>query len=1406
MALKAAKAALDEQDYGVAIKQAAKVLVTDPQNYHANVFLGLALGKQGKYDEAAGAYTEATQVKPNEALAWQGLIDLYDKQGRIQLDGYRVAAVELARIYMEADDRVRCQAIVDKFLTFAKEHGTRTQYKQALELLLPTSTLYDYLEGRIPNPAHTYSKIAAIIEADEKERVNKEIGERRTRFGAKIGQVKAEVNRDVLAGSALEQMYQSIIDWSTEDDVRRRYEEKLLQRAYDVLLVLPAQEKAQKREQVWQLARGIVILKHPFELAWEIVLEWHDGEELAEWDAGILREFIEFFPQNGLAKVIQGYITSDINSTARGVNQGSAETKLKNKDDNHNTLSAEDRLLLMTDGVYQSTQSSLAHRLLSEYYLSLEEYEGAVDTARKAYRLAIIQAQACGLKTEQNIDAINITLATSLIHYQSPRNHSEAKSLFDEVLERKPLLTPALIGIGLILEDQEDFVGAIDFLTRAIARDPSRIAVRVEAAWCNALNGDFSLGLGELETCLLEIDGTDSRTLEMRAQTLYRIGICIWELDPSKRARKDRKGAYSRFLSAIQANMNYAPAYTSLGIYYSDYAKDRARARKCFQKAFELSPSEIEAAQRLAQAFADQRDWDLVEIVAQRVVDSGKVRPSPGSRRKAFSWPYAALGVVQLNRQDYAKSIVSFQSALRISPAHYHSWVGLGESYHNSGRYIAATKAFQQSQSLESNLDERVVGDTWFAKYMLANVKRELGDHSEAIIDFQEVLRRRPNEFGVSIALLQTFNEASWRSVELGFFGRAVEYAREAITLASTIAGHRVDAFNLWKGVGDACSIFSWVRARTEEFPVEQVRVLLKTNLDTQQYDSFADIDGVGRETVKLSSIGETEESVKISQCLDAAMLAQKRAIYASANDVHAQAVAWYNLGWTEHRAHACCASQSDRGTSKRSSRFLKAAIRCFKRAIELEAGNAEFWNALGIVTSQLNPKVAQHCFVRSLHLNDKSAGVWTNLGALYLIHHDYQVANDAFTRAQSTDPDYAQAWLGQGLLALLVGDNKEAQYLFTHAFEIADSSSLLVKRQYGLSVIDHVLSSPSTPAGTLSLIQPLFALQQLQSQMPNDLPYTHLSALLLERIGNHCAATDALATVCAKVEAEYEVSESPISLGRFAKAKADLARVHLAAQDYSAAAENAEMALDLSSDEDNSSLDASARQKCRLSAHLTAGLAYYYTKEIDQAIEMFRSALEESDDAADIVCLLVQVLWAKGGEEEILVAREQLLDCVEKQPGHIGVTLLLGVIAVLDNDTDTLEAVESNLQAHRISDNVDNEHQRRIDELLVAIATLVHSGETRESEEMAQSTKSVMLAPAQPHGWSRLAAVTADQYPPEMALKMALRSVPPGGSLQAKDLAKAFAGTARVADSQRAIVIAPWAKDGWEELARAIV
>jgi superkiller protein 3 len=1004
-------------------------------------------------------------------------------------------------------------------------------------------------------------------------------------------------------------------------------------------------------------------------------------------------------------------------------------------------------------------------------------------------------------------DALNSTLATALVYYQAPRNHLEAKNIFESILKRKPQFTSALIGIGLVLEEEEEYEKAHEFLEQALEQDSSNGRIGAESAWCQALAGDYKGGLDRFQEYLdyPQLDASKQRGRELRAQTLYRIGVCIWELDPSKAARKDRQGTYAKLLAAIKANPNYAPAYTLLGIFYEDYNKDRKRARQCFQKAFELSPSEIVAAERLARLFANQGEWDIVEAVSQRVVDSGKARQTPGSKRKGVSWPFSALGVVQMNKQEYQKSIVSFLSALRISPDDYYSYVGLGESYHNSGRYNSASRAFNYAENpTDGVVLKRSDEEGWFTKYMLANVNRELSEFDEALQGYEAVLADRPKEFGVSIALLQTLVEKGWHCIDTGFFGEAADSAVRGIEVAATITEYKPDAFNLWKAVGDACSLFSWVQEKLPQFRAELIEKVLRSNSDIGiDFDEHKDIDGIGKDA--LASLSEDKDSL-LTKVLKASMLAQKRAISSCAHDVHAQAVAWYNLGWTEYRAHVCLEQEGTEQT--RLTTYLRAAMKCFKRAIELEAGNSEFWNSLGVITTTLSPKVAQHAFVRSLHLNERSVHTWTNLGALYLLQNDHELAHIAFSRAQSQDPDYSLAWVGEGIIALLTGDTNEALSHFTHAFELSESSLLLTKRQYAVSAFDFLVSSPSSSSNITNLIQPLFALQQLSLQAPYDIPHKYLAALFLERVGSHDAAVTALQAVNDTVEQDYEKTESLTSLARVAQAKTDLARNLLAIGSTATAIEEAETALDLLSELENdtkqSALSGDQIAKVKLSARLTAGLAHFFSGSFDAAIPYFRSSLEATGSNPDIICLLAEVLWAKGGENEKSVARDQLFAAIEKHSGHVGLLTLIGAMTVLDEDVETMDAIKDDLERLRTDKGLSDEQLARVEKVVEAICISLGG----EEQELDEARCSVMLAPWKHTGWSELADAVSgegDRFAATMAKETAMRNAPPMGELGAVRLAGAMGGTGDVGDVQRSVVLAPWRCEGWAALGECV-
>ncbi|KAF2183386.1 TPR-like protein [Zopfia rhizophila CBS 207.26] len=619
---------------------------------------------------------------------------------------------------------------------------------------------------------------------------------------------------------------------------------------------------------------------------------------------------------------------------------------------------------------------------------------------------------------------------------------------------------------------KDGYAETIDFLEKALMQDPLNGRIGTEVAWYQALDGDYETGLSRLQ-----------------------------ETD---------KASMLNFLAFIKANSNFVPAYTSLGIFYEDYKTD--------------------PKWRLARSFTNQAEWDI-KVMAQRVVDSGKVRPVQGSKtKKGVSWPFSALGVVQMNKQKYQRSIVPFSSALRISPDNYHSHIGLEESYHNSGRYNSAARTFQKAV------------ENWFMKYMFANVNRELSEFDDAIKRYDEVLSERPNKFGVCI--------------ETDFFGSAADSADRAIGVTTSSVEYKSGAFKLWK---------------TENFdrsPLAATEKLLWVDLD-------------------------------------------KRAIINCANDIHVQAVAWYNLGWTE------------------------TAMKSFKRAVELEAGNSEFWNSL----------------------------------VLYLLQNDLELAHMAFSRAQSTILTTPMPGSGEVIIALLYGDHNEALSHFTHAFELSDSALLLSKCQYSISIFDYLITSPSASSNITHLIQPHFAFHQLNFQQPGE----------LSRNTNYGSAT-----------------------------------------------EEAETALDLTSEADSfkpTILDSALRKTC-LSARIMTGLAHYCLSNMAASIANFRTAFEESISVPDIIILLAEVLWTTSDNNE-----------KDKHPEHVDAIVLLGAMAAMDEDVETMEAVRDDLSGLRTRAGLDNHQLAGVEYVLAAIAVIAGGEGKRENEVNG----SVMAALSKSVGWTQL-------------------------------------------------------------------
>ncbi|CAO2593153.1 Tetratricopeptide repeat protein 37 [Lemmus lemmus] len=78
-ALKSARDAIRNKEYKEALKHCKTVLKQEKNNYNAWVFIGVAAAELEQPDQAQGAYKKATELEPEQLLAWQGLASLYEK-------------------------------------------------------------------------------------------------------------------------------------------------------------------------------------------------------------------------------------------------------------------------------------------------------------------------------------------------------------------------------------------------------------------------------------------------------------------------------------------------------------------------------------------------------------------------------------------------------------------------------------------------------------------------------------------------------------------------------------------------------------------------------------------------------------------------------------------------------------------------------------------------------------------------------------------------------------------------------------------------------------------------------------------------------------------------------------------------------------------------------------------------------------------------------------------------------------------------------------------------------------------------------------------------------------------------------------------------------------------------------
>lgn len=548
-------------------------------------------------------------------------------------------------------------------------------------------------------------------------------------------------------------------------------------------------------------------------------------------------------------------------------------------------------------------------------------------------------------------------------------------------------------------------------------------------------------------------------------------------------------------------------------------------------------------------------------------------------------------------------------------------WRMLGWAYVKCGRHIAGLKALNRALELDPT--------SWMARYHIGEVYMQLGQYAQAIEAFKTVDEQTGGaEIGVTAMLADATLALGLQTASQGFHERSRRSFHEAIGYALAVVktgAHRPWA---WKLIGDAALKLAEteVTAKDVDSNAAVLHPVLET-LDADDQDRRSAVNNLGHARNLLQSpptVGYTAKAAVFFLAYRAHLLKNEHVADAALSDLACALHAFALKAEGEEKAAA-----------------TKAAVAAVRLALERDASDERLWNALGVICSEGGRQLAQHAFVVSLECYGKDPIVWTNLGYLYLELDDRELANQAFLKAQTLDPDYARAWFGQATLAQRDEQHETAANLFAHAFTLSQGSLLEADLALALNAFGPFLHGPRDPG---ALHQPAFALKRYVAARPGSATAQHLYALVLERLGMPDKAVTALETATTLLEAEFEAAETAEIEAEYTIALANLGRVRLAAGQYGGALEALTNFLELASGSQDGRVVRLLPQ-----ARLGTALAHFWLGDIDACLDSFQGALEAAKNdpalSAEVTVLLARTLWAVGGEDAREAAKTHLLE-----------------------------------------------------------------------------------------------------------------------------------------------------------------
>ncbi|KAJ2553131.1 Superkiller protein 3 [Coemansia sp. RSA 1933] len=1184
------------------------------------------------------------------------------------MDKYERALEDLRDRYLaEGGPREKAWETMHKLISLAEESNDTRKLINVLRQLAddgPLRCLVDPTIAADPPPPSLHELLERLFDVEnelDKSTIEKEISKRRTRIDAgPISTVRKTVKEDVWSQSGvLDTLKQLVFLYSEHGEAinqKLHFEELYF---YALMERIPILDDVQAKSSMVDEMKAVswdLVVQGKCTGAFEYLIDSSDCDNTSDSTLNQLTEsYIRNFPEARLVPSVQAWMA---------VNQGECTT---------------DTLDTSRDNVKRCAESAFAAVQLVRYIIDMEVAD--------AYM------------------AVGVEYA------------GDAEYLYRKCLETEPGNERAILGLGLSLCAQKDFDESRQLLEKALEADPQNHLALGGLGYVATQEGHIQDAIGYLQQAVsIEPD---------HAAHHASLGNAYWQM--GGKWEQDKQYAYTSWIKAARIDPNISDVFSGLGKWYWRFGSDDERAQKCFRKALDLDITNSDAGRILTEMYLREGRDDMCEEILDQVTEA----------RQSQKWAWQFLGFLRLRQENYEQAIIAFRSALGHDRDDCLCWEGLCEAYIGIGRLNTAARVSQKIVELDPT---RISGH-WLCSrtcLMTRDLVQSL-NHIDLATECVEQCDRKDGhsaqvraiwEQPLAIARAECLLSFAEKWSMEGLFGRMAEACGQALRTIQLYLGSDTDkkypVYLVWNVIFAACSWSGRCRPTLDSYPdlipLETIQALIKAS---SKVDGEFELPGFLAETMAIATSrqpdepkgGHEHDALVFELSVKAAQLRIR-----SATSAALASVAWIDLGrlYFERQAEisAVPLHTSDIGAGYDdgdSECLLDAAARCVLAAIQLDPESSSAYNLQGVIASysrkdnQQQGALAQHAFIMASRRSPSSPVPWANLGYLYMHHGDVELANRAFSKAQTIDPEFTPGWIGQAIVAETLGST-ECVVLFETCLLSATVPKAAADYGYARHVWKQAVednqatsecgggndAADSSKRGMSAkqqnrLVFAIYAAHRYVERTGDNsggAPGNHLLGLLLEQNQEYDNAVAAYEAAYKRVAV---ASSDMHSKARVWIALTHLGRAQCSAGRYSEAVETYEKAdVLLRGDEANDvvrGLGADAELKL---FYYTLGLslALFFADRLEESLGRFEQALAQAEGIASVrplvAVMLAQVLWALGTDEHRAIGRQHLLEVIGEHTNYLPGLSSLFAMGVLQDDDELVAATYAELKRMR--------------------------------------------------------------------------------------------------------------------------